>query len=209
MKKNNIKNRKTLIQNYLYDKKYKKAKHNMDEAYKNIYRLWHDQLDIGSVRYNYICGDILSSFLNYKKKITILDIGCGYGAFQNYLNSFKNIKAYGVDSSKYAINIGKKKYNFKNIDYADINNLNSKFSKKFDVITIIGVFWFMLENFKNCYKNIKKILKKDGYIYFQINIPKDDNIFKNKINGYSDLYNFMNKFFVIKDFMYYEKKKKN
>ena len=152
MKKNNIKNRKLLMQKYLYDNNLKKIKDNLDEAYKNIDKLWLDQLDLKNVRYNYITGDILSSFLDYKKKLNVLDVGCGYGAYPNYLNKFKNINAQGIDTSKYVIDVGKKKFKFKNIDYGNINNLTKKFDIKFDVITIIGVFWFMFENFKNVIK---------------------------------------------------------
>lgn len=208
MKKNNIKNRKLLMQKYLYDNNLKKIKDNLDEAYKNIDKLWLDQLDLKNVRYNYITGDILSSFLNYKKKLNVLDIGCGYGAYPNYLNKFKNINAQGIDTSKYVINVGKRKFKFKNIDYGNINNLTKKFDIKFDVITIIGVFWFMFENFKKCYQNLKMITKKNCIIYFQINIPKDNNIFEKKIKNYSDLYNFLNKFFIISDYIYYENKTK-
>lgn len=208
MKKNNIKNRKLLMQKYLYDNNLKKIKDNLDEAYKNIDKLWLDQLDLKNVRYNYITGDILSSFLNYKKKLNVLDVGCGYGAYPNYLNKFKNINAQGIDTSKYVINVGKRKFKFKNIDYGNINNLTKKFDIKFDVITIIGVFWFMFENFKKCYQNLKMITKKNCIIYFQINIPKDNNIFEKKIKNYSDLYNFLNKFFIISDYIYYENKTK-
>ena len=208
MKKNNIKNRKLLMQKYLYDNNLKKIKDNLDEAYKNIDKLWLDQLDLKNVRYNYITGDILSSFLNYKKKLNVLDIGCGYGAYPNYLNKFKNINAQGIDTSKYVIDVGKKKFKFKNIDYGNINNLTKKFDIKFDVITIIGVFWFMFENFKKCYQNLKMITKKNCIIYFQINILKDNNKFEKKIKNYSDLYNFLNKFFIISDYIYYENKTK-
>ena len=208
MKKNNIKNRKLLMQKYLYDNNLKKIKDNLDEAYKNIDKLWLDQLDLKNVRYNYITGDILSSFLNYKKKLNVLDVGCGYGAYPNYLNKFKNINAQGIDTSKYVINVGKRKFKFKNIDYGNINNLTKKFDIKFDVITIIGVFWFMFENFKRCCQNLKMITKKNCIIYFQINIPKDNNIFEKKIKNYSDLYNFLNKFFIISDYIYYENKTK-
>lgn len=207
MKKNNIKNKKFLMQKYLYDKKLKQVKHNLDDAYKNIDKLWYDQLKIGNIRYNYISGDIMSLCSKSKKKLNILDIGCGYGTFPNYLNRFKNISAYGIDSSKYAIELGKKKYKFKNLNYGDINNLNLNLNIKFDIITIIGVFWFMLEDFAICYDSLRKILKKKGIIYFQINIPRDNNIFKKKIRNYLDLYNFLNKYFVIDDFMNYEKKK--
>ncbi len=206
MKRINLKNRKFLIQKYLYDSKQNKVRYRLDDAYKNINKLWHDQLDLGNARYNYICGDILSSSFKIKNKINLLDIGCGYGTFPNYLNKFKNIRACGVDSSRYAIEVGKKKYDFKNIYYGDINKINLKFSKKFDILTIIGVFWFMLENFDICYQNIKKNIKKNGNIYFQINIPKDNNIFVNKIKNQYELYSFLNKFFKITDFLNYETK---
>ena len=66
----------------------------------------------------------------------------------------------------------------------------------------------MFENFKKCYQNLKMITKKNCIIYFQINIPKDNNIFEKKIKNYSDLYNFLNKFFIISDYIYYENKTK-
>jgi 2-polyprenyl-3-methyl-5-hydroxy-6-metoxy-1,4-benzoquinol methylase len=205
MKKINTNKKKFLMQKYLYDNKLNKIKYNLDAAYKNIDKLWCDQLDVANTRYNFITGDILSS---YSKKIflNILDIGCGYGAFVNYLNSFQHIDAYGIDASRYAINLGKKKYKFKNLKHANINNIKINFSIKFDVITILGVFWFMLEDFKNCFNQLKKIVKKNGKIYFQINIPKDNNIFSEKIKDYSDLYNFISKFFVITNFINYEQK---
>ena len=206
MKKNNLKYKKFLMQKYLYDNKLKKVKHNLDDAYKNIDKLWYDQLDIANIRYGYISGDILSSSSKYDKKLNILDIGCGYGVFPNYLSKFKNISAYGIDTSKYAIDLGKKKYKFKNLNYGDISKLDINFDIKFDVVTIIGVFWFMLDDFKSCYKNLRKILKKNGKVYFQVNIPNDNNIFKKKIKDYSDLYNFLNKFFIIDNFISYEKK---
>ena len=207
MKKNKIKNKKILMQKYLYDNKSKKIKHNLDKAYININKLWHDQLEIGNTRYNLISGDILALSFKYKKLLNILDIGCGYGAFPNYLNKFKKIKAQGIDVSSHAIELGKKKYKFKNINYGNINNLNKKFKNKFDVITIIGVFWFMLENFNNCYNSLAKILKKNGIVYFQINIPRDNNIFKKKIKDKLNLYNFLKKFFIIESFIYYEQEK--
>ena len=56
--------------------------------------------------------------------------------------------------------MGKRKFKFKNIDYGNINNLTKKFDIKFDVITIIGVFWFMFENFKKMLSKFKNDYKK-------------------------------------------------
>lgn len=85
--------------------------------------------------------------------------------------------------------------------------MNFHLKSKFDVITLIGVFWFMYRNFKNCYENIKKVSKKNAKIYFQTHIPKD-NIIKEEIGSYSDLYNFLNNFFLVEEFFSLERKSK-
>lgn len=206
MKKVRLNNKKSLMNKYLYDNKLKKTKIYFDDAYKKIDKLWYDQFQINNTRYSFISGNILSSYFNVKKKLNILDIGCGYGSFPNFLNKFSNFKAYGIDVSKYTIELGKKKYNYKNIDYGNINDPYLRIKKKFDIITIIGVFWFMFEHFRVCHKNLRRILKKNGSIYFQINIPKDNNIFKNKIKNYDELFFFLSKFFRINEFLIFEKK---
>ena len=193
------------MQEHFKKKSLVKTRINLDIAYQNNNKLWSDQLNINSTRYKFISGDILSIFHNYKKKINVLDVGCGYGAFPNYLSKFKNISAYGIDVSKYAIDQGKKKYKFRNIYQGDINSMNFHFNSKFDVLKFIGVFWFMYTDFKNCLKNMKKISKRNVKIYFQINIPKN-NALKDEIGNYYDLYNFLNNFFLVEDFFSLERK---
>ena len=62
------------------------------------------------------------------------------------------MNAHEEYTSKYVINVGKRKFKFKNIDYGNINNLTKKFDIKFDVITIIGVFGLCLKILKNVIK---------------------------------------------------------
>ena len=60
--------------------------------------------------------------------------------------------------------VGKKN---KKIFYGDINNkINIK--KKYDYITLFGVFWFMLANFHKSYKNLKLISKKNSIFFFSL-----------------------------------------
>lgn len=102
---------KKIMQEQVKKNSSEKTRINLDYAYQNNDKLWFDQLNINSTRCKFISGDILSTFHNCKKKINVLDVGCGYGAFPNYLNKFKNISAYGIDVSKYAIDKGKKNIN--------------------------------------------------------------------------------------------------
>ena len=62
----------------------------------------------------------------------------------------------------------------------------------------------MLKNFKQSYKNIKTLSKQNTLLFFQINIPRDNNIFKKVIKNDKDLFKFLNRYFkMIKFFKIY------
>ena len=149
--------KKNLKFEYIYDLKNKKIKNDLDIAYRKIKNLWPDQLNIKNPRYTWVFGFILSK-LNYslKKKIHVIDIGCGYGTLVNQLNKNSIINAQGIDISNHAIQIGLKKYKKNKISALDICQDNFKIDKKFDFILVLGVFWLVFENFKKFYKNLKK-----------------------------------------------------
>lgn len=91
--------------------------------------------------------------LRYKN---LCDVGCGPGFL---LSSIKNKKLFGIENDQSAINTASK--------YAKIYkiNLNKKFKikEKFDVV----VCYHVIEHIKNpieFLKNLKMILKKNGYL---------------------------------------------
>ncbi len=73
---------------------------------------------------------------------SVLDVGCGYGAFYEFLIKRCNIGYYlGIDIVKEFIDTAKKKYkNYKNVDFLlmDIMELNKKY--KFDFVFNCGIF---------------------------------------------------------------------
>lgn len=103
-----------------------------------------------------------NQFLRYKQLInnwdlnnsSILDVGCGFGDFANFLKlcKIKNFKYTGIDLMSDFIDISKKKLNNKNIVLYKDEFLTKKFKKKYDYVIASGTF-----NLK-----IKKINK---YIY--------------------------------------------
>jgi 2-polyprenyl-3-methyl-5-hydroxy-6-metoxy-1,4-benzoquinol methylase len=197
--------KKNLKFEYIYDLKNKKIKNDLDIAYKKIKNLWPDQLNIKNPRYIWVFGFIFSK-LNYslKKKIHVMDIGCGYGTLVNQLNKNSIINAQGIDISNHAIQMGLKKYKKNKISVQDICQENFKIDKKFDTILVLGVFWLVFENFKRFYKNLKKIKKEKAEIIFCINFPKDNNIFRDKIKNEHDLLLFLKKYFKIDTCLRYE-----
>lgn len=99
---------------------------------------------------------LCSKYCNFRKKLEVLEIGCGTGANVPFFLS-KNCKYTGVDISKNAINFLKKKFKNKNknpefvcSDYSDI-----KINKKFDLIIDRGAI-----TCGNDLINIVKIINK-------------------------------------------------
>jgi len=103
-----------------------------------------------------------------KKKINILEIGCGSGSFLNLLDStlqndfnFDEYNLYGVDIDGNAISNNENK----NINFTVGSAETFQINKKFDII----IHFELIEHLPNPNKmmsNIYKHLEEDGYSYF-------------------------------------------
>ena len=102
------------------------------------------------------------------KKSKILDIGAASGYLSAKFNKRK-FKYLGTDIHK---------KNFKNVIYDDITVLNKKFVKKFDLVFCFKTIYYVSDKINLVVKNIKKYLKKDGYLFINYNLKK--NSFSNK-----------------------------
>lgn len=137
-----------------------------------------------------------------KSKVSLLDVGCGYGELLNYCN-LKKIKIYqGIDLVNEMILYANKKYsNKKNINFNVKNLLNEK--KKYDYVICNGIFTLkstltdqeMFSYIKKCINQLYKISAKG----FAFNVMDEKVDFKSK-----DL------FYINKDILlsFLEKKKK-
>jgi 2-polyprenyl-3-methyl-5-hydroxy-6-metoxy-1,4-benzoquinol methylase len=102
-------------------------------------------------------------YLNlYKKSGRLLDIGCSHGAFLKILQ--KKYNSFGVDIDAKAIKIAKKNKNLNkklfNINLSEVKNKLGKF----DIAILRGVIEHV-ENPKEYFKQISKILNKNGIIF--------------------------------------------
>ncbi|NPE27390.1 class I SAM-dependent methyltransferase [Methanococcoides sp. SA1] len=96
---------------------------------------------------------------------TILDIGCGKGAFTHLLKK-QNNKVVGIDLSETALLKAKTKY--KDIDFIkckieDIDEIGSMWS-----LTVLYEVLSYIENWDTCLQNISKCTE---YIYVSLYIP--------------------------------------
>ena len=105
--------------------------------------------------------------LDSKKRVEILDVGCGTGRFGAILkkmmaNSGYHINIYGTDVDYNALTIAKDKY--KGVFLLDLDKNDLPFTNNlFDLVVCLDV----IEHIKNPYKlleNIDKILKSKGFL---------------------------------------------
>lgn len=103
-----------------------------------------------------------------KKKISILDIGCGNGNVSFPLG-YLGHDVLAIDISANLINKNSKKNKFKNLNFKTLDLNDSKFnlSQKFDVVLLLDILEH-LENPKQLLINIKKICKKDAILIISI-----------------------------------------
>ena len=114
-------------------------------------------LDKHFLRYNF------ANFFS-NKKYDVLDAACGVG-YGSYLIS-KNCKSIiGVDFSKSAIQYAKNYYKRKNIKFINMDILNLKENKKFDLIVSLETLEHLNKNEAiNWLKKCKRLLKTNGVI---------------------------------------------
>lgn len=99
-----------------------------------------------------------------KKKIKVLDIGCGPA---NVLNYLPKCEYYGYDIDKRSINYAKKKYSKKNFHFfcKKFNKNELKSLPNFDLILLFGIMHHLNDKQVNSILNLcKKKMKKNSHL---------------------------------------------
>lgn len=99
---------------------------------------------------------------NNIKKLDILDIGCGTGKLEEFID-LKNARVLGLDISSQMIQIAKKKYPKVQFKVADISSLPK--GKKYDLIMGNAVLHH-LKDYESCLAQCLRLLKPKGVIFF-------------------------------------------
>ncbi len=106
----------------------------------------------------------ISNYLKkYKKKLDIIDVGCASGDFLKNISKRKNFNLTGIDFSKEAILLARKKVPSANFFLKDIKKINLK--KKYDVCTCLGTL-SIFDNKFNIINKLINITKAKGELIF-------------------------------------------
>lgn len=132
-------------------------------------KIAYDQMFANELTHAWYVGTrklMLSQVEKYVKKDSkILDAGCGTGGTIAFLkkNGFKNI--YGIDKSKYAILLCKKRQ-LNKVSQADINKVPYN-KNTFDAVICLDVLYHKGVNLKDALSEASRVLKKGGIFYSQ------------------------------------------
>ena len=108
----------------------------------------------------YEWGKYINYFIkkyNIKQNQSVLEIGCGCGAFLYFFHK-KKIKLFGIDNSKELIKVAKKFFKKNNFFVGEANNLSQIKNKKIDFVFANSVFQYF-PNLKYANQVLDEIMK--------------------------------------------------
>lgn len=117
--------------------------------------------------YQYVLDLLEDTFIN-KRRINLIDYGCGNGLLLKYLSEEKILKYKGLDINLDSINHAKNQYKSKRIKFYLLQKGGSiKLGKpnSIDAIVMVGVLQYMNKTeINNFFTEARKTLKTDGVI---------------------------------------------
>ena len=112
--------------------------------------------------YKFSQNNILKHLLNITNSKIMLEVGCGLGYVVDFFNKNSHLICEGADISKVAINkasVSFPQYTFYQLDIQD----DIRFmKKKYDIVILNQVLWYVLERFENVFENVFHLLNKNG-----------------------------------------------
>ena len=132
----------------------------------------------------------------------LLDLGCGYGFYTDYFRSI-GAEAVGVDASEKMIEIARERYPLSEFFVMNITMPLPFENNQFDILFSNQVF-MDIEDIDFVFSECKRVLKKDGILYYSIVHPafydgswlKDTNgyMYAKSVEKYIEPYQFSNEF---------------
>ncbi len=134
--------------------------------------------------------DAVGSVVDSKTEGTnILEVGCGLGYVSSKLQSELpgNVNVTGMDISPTAIRKAKVLFPTQEFIVGDIRSDNLNVRKKYDIVLMVEVLWYILEKLPQVFANIDVLLKDKGFLVFSNGFPREQKYGKKIIDGFDGL----------------------
>lgn len=134
--------------------------------------------------------DAVESIVNSKAKgLDILEVGCGLGYVSSklYTELSGNVNVTGMDVSPTAIKKAKTLFPSLEFIIGDIRSECLKVERKYDIVLMVEVLWYILERLPQVFTNINSLLKSKGILIFSNGFPREQKYGKEIIDGFDGL----------------------
>ena len=123
------------------------------------------------------------------ESVDILEVGCGLGYVSSKLQTelSGNVNITGMDVSSTAIE--KAKIIFPSLEFivGDIRSECLDIGKKYDIVLMAEVLWYVLEKLPHVFANIDGLLKNSGFLVFSNSFPREQKYGREIIDGFDGL----------------------
>jgi SAM-dependent methyltransferase len=189
---------------YIYDVPHRRIVGDFEAAYAECDDVWPTQHQLDLPHFVYIKGLVRERQKVARRRIRVLDIGCGYGDLVNELNGLPDCQAVGLEISFSALKKGKERFGGLHAAVADANAGLPIAEQAFDLILVLGVFWFLLSRREFCLGELKRVASTHANFVFTVHMP-DDPIGKETMSCYDDFLRILRRDFEVLDaFRFYQ-----
>ena len=136
----------------------------------------------------------IKSLVNSEEKsIDILEVGCGLGYVSSKLQTelSGNVNVTGMDISPTAIEKAKTLFPSLEFIVGDIRSECLNVGKKYDIVIMVEVLWYILEKLPQVFVNIDSLLKDGGFLVFSNGFLREQKYGREIIDGFDGLIRYM------------------
>lgn len=123
------------------------------------------------------------------ESVDILEVGCGLGYVSSKLHrEFPgDVNVTGMDISPTAIRKAKALFPSLEFIVGDIRSEHLDVGKRYDIVLMVEVLWYVLEKLPQVFANIDVLLKDNGFLVFSNGFPREQKYGKEIIDGFDGL----------------------
>lgn len=167
-----------------------------NSLYKNLDDPWYQSCQTEEpIKYYYkFSRDRLITQLKNINPKTVLEVGCGLGYVTENIQSSLNCDVLGMDVSEVAIS--RAIDNFPNLIFkqGDIKSENFIVEKKFDLVILSQLLWYVLDSISNVFENCFSLLKSNGKVVITQAFLISEQIYGADIcDGFDGLIDYLNR----------------